>query len=96
MMQRMLKRGVEMLRMEDYQILYCEPGLATGDELERLKIMSSSEYFVRLSAHACWQLPSLITRKTLLHTVLLTNALQCRSMYVVGLRHGLAASWLMA
>ena len=48
-MQRMLKRGVEMLRMEDYQILYCEPGLATGDELERLKIMSSSEYFVRPS-----------------------------------------------
>lgn len=48
-MQRMLKRGMEMLRMEDYQILYCGPGLATGDELERLKIMSSSEYFVRLA-----------------------------------------------
>ena len=46
-MQRMLKRGVETLRMEDYQVLYCEPGLATGEELERLKIMSSSEYFVR-------------------------------------------------
>ena len=46
-MQRMLKRGVETLRMEDYQILYCEPGLASGSELERLKIMSSSEYFVR-------------------------------------------------
>ena len=45
-MQRMLKRGVETLRMPDYQILHCEPGLATGDELERLKIMSSSEYFV--------------------------------------------------
>ena len=47
-MQRMLKRGVETLKMEDYQMLYCQQGLAAGAELERLKIMSSSEYFVRL------------------------------------------------
>lgn len=44
----MLKRGVDTLKMEDYQILYCEEGLATGEELERLKIMSSIEHFVRL------------------------------------------------
>ncbi len=48
--QRMVKRGVDTLKMEDYQILYCEEGLAIGDELERLKNMSSSEHYVRRSA----------------------------------------------
>ena len=48
--QRMVKRGVDTLKMEDYQILYCEEGLAIGDELERLKNMSSSEHYVRPSA----------------------------------------------
>ena len=48
--QRMLKRGVDTLKMEDYQILYCKEGLAIGDELERLKNMSSSEHYVRRSA----------------------------------------------
>lgn len=48
--QRLLKRGVDTLKMEDYQILYCEEGLAIGDELERLKNMSSSEHYVRRSA----------------------------------------------
>ena len=43
----MLKRGVDTLKMEDYQILYCEEGLATGTELEGLMVMSSAEHFVR-------------------------------------------------
>ena len=46
-LQRMLKRGVDTLKMEDYQILYCEEGLATGPELEGLMVMSSAEHFVR-------------------------------------------------
>ena len=49
-LQRMLKRGVDTLKMEDYQILYCEEGLATGTELEGLTIMSSAEHFVRPQA----------------------------------------------
>ena len=44
----MLKRGLDTLKMEDYQVLFCEEGLAAGEELERLKIMSSTEHFVRL------------------------------------------------
>ena len=43
----MLKRGVDTLKMEDYQILYCEEGLATGAELKGLMVMSSAEHFVR-------------------------------------------------
>ncbi len=49
----MLKRGLDTLKMEDYQVLYCEEGLATGEELERLKVMSSTEHFVRLLHPAC-------------------------------------------
>lgn len=48
LLQRMLKRGVETLKMEDYQILYCAEGLAAGPELERLKVMSSAEHYVGL------------------------------------------------
>ena len=46
----MLKRGVDTLKMEDYQILYCEEGLATGPELDGLMVMSSAEHFVRPQA----------------------------------------------
>lgn len=49
-LQRMLKRGVDALKMENYQILYCEEGLASGAELEGLMIMSSAEHFVRPQA----------------------------------------------
>ena len=49
-LQSMLKRGVDTLKMENYQILYCEGGLATGAELESLQIMSSAEHFVRPQA----------------------------------------------
>ena len=78
--QHMLKRGVDTLKMEDYQVLYCEEGLATGEELERLKIMSSAEHFVRLlpghpACTCCCQLHVASQRTVFVHGCLLLCSL---------------------
>lgn len=62
----MLKRGLDTLKMEDYQVLFCEEGLAAGEELERLKIMSSTEHFVRL-------LPDILHARVAVNCILQAN-----------------------
>jgi hypothetical protein len=42
--QRLLKRGLQTLKHAEYQLCYVDPGLATGDEYEKLKILSSVHY----------------------------------------------------
>lgn len=42
--QRMVKRSVYTLRKAEYQLCYVEPGLASGDELESLKVLQSVLY----------------------------------------------------
>ena len=43
--QRLLKRGGHTLRQGQYQLLWVEPGLAAGEELERLKLVAASERY---------------------------------------------------
>jgi hypothetical protein len=42
--QRLLKRGLQTLMHAEYQICYVDPGLATGEEYEDLKVLSSVHY----------------------------------------------------
>lgn len=44
-MQRLVKRSTEVLQKPEYQLLYCKDGLATGEELQRLKIVGASEHY---------------------------------------------------
>ena len=78
----MLKQGLDALRMEDYQVLYCEEGLASGEELERLKIMSSTEHFVCL-------LPDILHAHVAVNCILQAK-IQCLSMAAVCF-----AAWLL-
>ena len=43
--QRLVKRSMCMLQKPEYQLLYCSEGLASGAELEDLKIMRASQQF---------------------------------------------------
>ena len=43
--QRLLKRGMHTLRHPQFQVLFVEPGLATGSELERLKMVAARERY---------------------------------------------------
>ncbi|EIE18806.1 DUF1671-domain-containing protein, partial [Coccomyxa subellipsoidea C-169] len=43
--QRLIKRSMCMLQKREYQLLHCLNGLATGAELEELKIMRASQQF---------------------------------------------------
>ncbi|KAI5069151.1 hypothetical protein GOP47_0015452 [Adiantum capillus-veneris] len=43
--QRMIKRGVHTLKKRSYQVCYVEPGVAEGEELKQLKILSSEQIF---------------------------------------------------
>lgn len=42
--QRLLKRGLQTLKHAEYQLCYVDPGLATGEEYESLKVLSSVHY----------------------------------------------------
>lgn len=42
--QRFIKRGVHTLKKADYQLCYMDPGIATGAELEKLKILDSTRF----------------------------------------------------
>lgn len=43
--QRLLKRGAHTLRHGQYQVVWVEPGLAQGAELDRLKLVAASERY---------------------------------------------------
>lgn len=42
--QRLLKRGVHTLDKPEYQLMYVDDGLATGAELEGMKIIQAEEW----------------------------------------------------
>lgn len=42
--QELVKRGLHTLKEAEYQLCFIEPGIATGDELESLKVLSSIRY----------------------------------------------------
>lgn len=42
--QRFIKRGVHTLKKPDYQLCYMDPGIATGTEMEKLKILDSTRF----------------------------------------------------
>jgi hypothetical protein len=42
--QDLVKRGLHTLKEAEYQLCFIEPGIATGDELESLKVLSSIRY----------------------------------------------------
>ncbi|XP_024961754.1 zinc finger with UFM1-specific peptidase domain protein [Cynara cardunculus var. scolymus] len=42
--QRFIKRGVHTLKKPDYQLCYMDPGIATGAEMEKLKILDSTRF----------------------------------------------------
>ncbi|KAJ9539565.1 hypothetical protein OSB04_026071 [Centaurea solstitialis] len=42
--QRFIKRGVHTLKKPEYQLCYMDPGIATGAEMEKLKILDSTRF----------------------------------------------------
>ncbi|KAI3749129.1 hypothetical protein L6452_12731 [Arctium lappa] len=42
--QRFIKRGIHTLKKPDYQLCYMDPGIATGTEMEKLKILESTRF----------------------------------------------------
>lgn len=44
-LQRLIKRSMCMLQKPEFQLLHCLDGLATGEELEDLKIMRASQQY---------------------------------------------------
>eukprot|EP00252_Welwitschia_mirabilis_P027966 TRINITY_DN9854_c0_g1_i1.p1 TRINITY_DN9854_c0_g1~~TRINITY_DN9854_c0_g1_i1.p1 ORF type:complete len:188 (-),score=32.79 TRINITY_DN9854_c0_g1_i1:235-750(-) len=43
--QKLVKRGVHTLRKSEYQLCYVDPGIAYGEELERLKLLESEAHY---------------------------------------------------
>ncbi len=44
-LQRLVKRSTATLQKREYQLLYCDDGVAAGSEMEALKIMGASEHY---------------------------------------------------
>jgi hypothetical protein len=43
--QRLLKRGAHTLRNQQYQLLFVEPGIAAGAQLDALKMLAAVERY---------------------------------------------------
>jgi zinc finger-containing ubiquitin peptidase 1 len=43
--QRLVKRGIHTLRKAEYQLMYVEDGIASGEQREALRVIAAAERF---------------------------------------------------